>query len=672
VAVKSKLFVATDHGLFRLEEAQGCWALQNETMGSPPLQAVAHYGDSGLIAASDSGIWIASDVSDARLKWERLRLVFFNQISDVWSDRDFKNAIFVGTTSGALYYTSSPEKPFSFFAFSTEKIFYNGVTSFAPYIDEKGQFQLFFGSNMGVFYAYDNIEHPVGVAAWVDNAGNFYRAHSDDWWFWPVTTVVGFAGSYALGLAALLLLLWMPLPPILGRVWLISLIAKPLTISPPLGRWALFLGYRRRLAKEPMLTSVTHHYFGLTARLSDGKETAADSTGKILHAHLKRQLGGSNCVVLTGRPGTGKSTVLAKFAQMCIEKSNDLPDRRLLPILIPADYYKGSLVEAASRVLREKYGVPLDKSEMLEGQMQSGRLLFLFDGLSEVVAKAEAREEISQVTRLAEHKRCLFVIATRPLQPMPEMPVFELQPLTYTAIENLYLPTYQLSKAEEQLILSQLRVFGSGSIDALLFSMMIAATDATVSTPSRTQLFERYFRKLLKTEKDEKDLQWVGWRTALEHIAGWFALETGIRSRGLVHVKLMDHLVRKDVRNNDLGLVEYVRLYFNVQVSNELDLLEQVLNAGILTGRQTWRFAHDAFEEYFCASRLVHTIEENGKLPILDGWLRAPTEFVETLHYFAELASPEVTAVFFAAQVPEIWKASIRKSDMSSDHSGSA
>jgi hypothetical protein len=52
-----------------------------------------------------------------------------------------------------------------------------------------------------------------------------------------------------------------------------------LTISPALGRWALFLGYERRLRKMPAFAAVKTNYFGLSANLPDGEQTAPDSSG---------------------------------------------------------------------------------------------------------------------------------------------------------------------------------------------------------------------------------------------------------------------------------------------------------------------------------------------------------------------------------------------------------
>jgi hypothetical protein len=196
------------------------------------------------------------------------------------------------------------------------------------------------------------------------------------------------------------------------------------------------------------------------------------------------------------------------------------------PVLITASYYEGDLLKAAANTLRERHGVALDEN-LLHAQLQSGKFLILFDGITEVQAdKQQSLQEILRTARHADFQSCRFVIATRPLEGMPaDIPTFTLQPMTAEVISVL-LPRYNLGRDRESQVRRQLQSFGKKAIQPLLFTMALtqSSTEVKVSA-TRAKLFEAYFRRLLQAEANET--LWSGWRTALEGLAHRFLLSTG-------------------------------------------------------------------------------------------------------------------------------------------------
>jgi hypothetical protein len=652
------VFLATPNGVYALPSAQSTWRLDRKGIGDNPIVALCPYGDRGLIAASDTQIWWKSQAMQSK-GWEKLNANQpFVGINDVWSDPAYPDVIFASIGNGLLY-TTAPRELFHSYSFRPDRHPLPVTLRFGSTPRTDGKSILFLGSNLGAYFVYDDLERHGWAGRLFYLLERYQHDYSDRFWFWPVTVLGAFASAYLIGIACLLLLLAIEMPPLVGRSWLLTLIAKPLTISPPLGRWALFLGYRRRLRRTPSLIAVRRNYFGLSARLPDETQTAPDSSGQVLHAHILKQLKQRNCLLVVGRPGTGKTSVLSKLALLAGEKSSLAPLNKLIPVLIPAEFYKGNLLEAASRVLLERYRIPLDSKEMLIGQVEFGKLLFLFDGLSEVSTdRNDAASEMVHTAGLGAFQKSFFIITSRFFDGLPDVPRIELLPLTQEAIRDVYLPSYQLAPAKEEAVLQQVAQFGRDtSIDALLFAMILSAAQSQETSMTRSQLYEKYFRQALNVASPEKDSEWLGWKYLLESIAGWFSLTRGVRARGMTHFELMDLLLGKDPgRDASEAMAPKLRQYYGIKEREEIDLLARLSSAGILTKSTYWHFAHDSFEEYFCAQRIIRFMEDTGDIPDLHLWFRNPEDFLDIVRYFRESAPSEMQTKFFAQQgLPASW-----------------
>lgn len=131
-------------------------------------------------------------------------------------------------------------------------------------------------------------------------------------WLWPIVALGSSFKAYVLGITALLVLALRRGSTIFARTWLSSVAAKPLLITPRLGSWALFLGYTRRLGKLRAVGQAASGYFGLPAEDTSGAIVLPDATGESLHERIHQALGPQQPVLIIGKGGSGKRTLLAR------------------------------------------------------------------------------------------------------------------------------------------------------------------------------------------------------------------------------------------------------------------------------------------------------------------------------------------------------------------------
>lgn len=498
-----------------------------------------------------------------------------------------------------------------------------------------------------------------------------YRAKP---WLWAAASIVSCLGIYVVAVTALLFLAWRRGSAIFSRTWLISLCSKPLLITPGLGRWAIFLGYERRLRKLKDLEKAQANYFGLPADDDTRSPVSHDMTGEKLHHRITEVLFPQQPVIIIGDGGAGKSTLLARLAWLSTKGLLPGTLRQFRPVLVTAGYYGGDLVQSVADTLRERDKLAIDRN-ILNAQLQSGKYLILFDGVSEVSTDtAQALREMIRTARHADYDRCRFIFATRPMEGIPSnVSSFKLQPLTRDVLYNL-LPRYGLGREREKRIRVQLESLGDKPIEPLLFVMIMAQCYDDKLSSTKAELYERYFRCLLRAEGD--DVVWTGWRVALEALADWFLLRTGRRGVGLPHDRLM-RLIGERVNGDRSGtveksLIEKLRDYYHIKVADELDLLRKVESAGLLQPGRRWRFAHDTFEEYFAASFLVAQFDatDQAEWPLLRKWHDRGDEdymsgneegFLGVVDFMREMADKNTKNNVLRFDIPDSWRRSLCK-----------
>ena len=484
-----------------------------------------------------------------------------------------------------------------------------------------------------------------------------YDDYHKEPWFWPIATLGSFLTTYVFGVTALLLLAWQKGSTIFSRTWLSEVAAKPLLITPGLGRWALFLGYDRRLAKLKVVSQASKDYFGLPAEDSTDSTVLPEPTGESLHGRLAEVLAPQHPVMIIGKAGAGKSTLLARWAYLAIKGRLPATLKGFRPVLIPASYYGGNLLQAITDTLRQRDGVAVDE-KIMQAQLQAGKFLILFDGVTEVETdRQQSLQEILRTARSADYQGCRFLITTRALEMIPaEVFTIFLRPLTSDVV-SLLLSRYELGPVREKQVRRQLQSFGGKPIEPLLFTMAVRQSSDEHVSSSRAQLYERYFRLLLRAETNED--AWKGWQVALETLAWWFLLSTGKRGLGLPHEPLLDLVMGKTSDGQPReNLVEQLRRYYRLPAKDELDLLKQMEAAGLLQSGRRWRFAHDTFEEYFAASYVVSYFDKKEQWPILDKWAgdERAQEFLGVLGFVREMVDEPIREQMLKQSLPSLWQ----------------
>jgi hypothetical protein len=231
------------------------------------------------------------------------------------------------------------------------------------------------------------------------------------------------------------------------------------------------------------------------------------------------------------------------------------------------------------------------------------------------------------------------------------------------------LPRYSLDKEREKQIHRQLESFGSIPIEPLLFTMILAQDDINKISRTRSQLYERYFRRLLRAENDTT---WRGWCIILEEFARWFLLDTGSRGVGIMHEPLIDFM-KENKSSSEIPktLLERAHEYYDLPVKNELSILAALKSAGIVQETRQWRFSHDTFGEYFAAGWILSALERDRNLPNheqarnpeqllnLDRWKTNDAQiksFVSVFEFINEMAEKNTRGLLLKSDLPAAWR----------------
>jgi hypothetical protein len=561
--------------------------------------------------------------------WTRWRLNgMVGDITDLWVDPDHEPFAVITTSTGVFWTTDGD---------TLRKAVTTGEKDLRPrqLVRVKNGFVV--GGTGGLAVVADRVVREGFVASAYGRATKLRQHYARNWWYRPAEAVFGAVIAYLTAIGALLFATWERGSALLGRSRILRVATKPLVVVPALGRWALFLGYDRRL-RARLASRLTGTYFGLPAVVGDDL-IAPDADGRALHAAIATAAGPQKPVMLEGDGGAGKSTVLSRLADLACRGQLPAPLGKLRAVLLHASAYEGDLVDALVRTLADDLRVAINR-QMAVAQMELGGLLILFDGVSEIDGdKSGAVREIVATAQNAAFRRCRFIIATRPIVETPDdVSRFTLRPLHRDAIA-LLLSRFGITKAQEARVRRQLAAFGSAAIDPLLLRMAIAHSDSSDIRGNRNSLYEAYFRRLLRVEERGKDLLWDGWKRCLDLMSYWFVLQTGRRGRGLPHEELTDRLLGRD---STVSVMERLREDYGLAFTTARELLIYLQTSGILEKRGRWRFAHDTFEEYFAASFLAATVDSDRR-PTLFVWRgeEAKRDLGGILEFLSEMDASE-------------------------------
>ncbi|MBD2216764.1 HEAT repeat domain-containing protein [Calothrix sp. FACHB-1219] len=244
-------------------------------------------------------------------------------------------------------------------------------------------------------------------------------------------------------------------------------------------------------------------------------------------------------VLLVGRPGSGKSTSLARLLLEEAEKarsplnppflrgevkSSEPPFLRgaggIIPVLVELRYYQTSILDLIQDFCK-RHRLLLDTTT-IEQLLFAGDLLLLIDGINELPSEA-ARQDLYKF-RQDYQKTTPMIFTTRDLGVGGDLGItkkLEMQPLTAEQMQQ-FVCAYLPEQGEQMLqhLGDRLREFGE---TPLLLWMLCSLFDPKVGIPPNLGLVFREFTqnsyKNLKQDILVKDETWDWWFLLLQHLA---------------------------------------------------------------------------------------------------------------------------------------------------------
>jgi hypothetical protein len=654
--VGNDVFALPDHGAFLLSNDRQSWKSE-DSLAARVVFNIVKRGQDGIAAMTPENIFLRPLSSGS---WTQLHVQIAGATS-AWFDPNHPEVV-VAISGGGLSWNSDIfeatravqhwmlDRPLAFQA----------VFSICQIPSSPNQpATLLVGTDYGVYLLVDKLHRPGFVARSWRTAAEVWDRDVKEPWFWIVSVLISAVTAYLSAVLAIILLAWKGVGDWIGIDWLLSLVTKPMEIFPRLMRWVLFFGYRERSLKLPELVEASDRYFGLPATFTGGVTVNPDAEGSGLHNAIAKSLATSNCLLIQGEGGAGKSTVLARLTWLGLQQRLPGVLKNCLPIYVSSSSYEGDLVQAVSDTLKRRNGLPVDRhGEIVREQLQAGKILVLFDGISEIEgdkAKALARM-VAQVSD-KEMQNSWFVFSSRPLRRTPDaLPIARLEPLNLEVIERIYLPTRtDLDTEQRQQVLRQLSSFGTQAIEPLLLTLATNdSLDNTIAT-KKADLFERYFRRILRVQGEREQIAWQGWKKMLETFADWFMLDTGRRGFGLPH-RVLVRLMGGGVGSR--SLLGTIGAEYGLTFENEISVLEQLASIGILTSGIRWHFRHDSFEAYFAAGRILAGSEEDDPVDLQIWTGPFAKDFLPVIEFLGEMGTRDLVKMFLKqnSQIPGIWR----------------
>ncbi|MBW4441057.1 MAG: HEAT repeat domain-containing protein [Plectolyngbya sp. WJT66-NPBG17] len=305
-------------------------------------------------------------------------------------------------------------------------------------------------------------------------------------------------------------------------------------------------------------------------------------------------------VLLVGRPGSGKSTALARL--MLEEATN--PQARI-PVLVELRYWQGSI----DKLIHDSF-IRHDLSvEQVAEALK--RALILFDGVNELPSE-EARSQLSAFRR--NHPKLPMIFTTRDLSLGGDLGIekkLEMQPLTEAQMRE-FVRSYLLSEQAEKMLgqlSDRLREFGQTPL--LLWMLCEVIQQSPDSTLPRnlgeifkvfTEAYEQSSVRKHEVAALKGDVKPLSdrrvWKKALKALA-WLMMqgETPVDFRVVI--------------DRDEAERELSRVFPNEQFSIR-DILDDLLKYHLLQNRSADQieFRHQMIQEYYAAESLLERLPE--------------------------------------------------------------
>jgi HEAT repeat protein/energy-coupling factor transporter ATP-binding protein EcfA2 len=302
-------------------------------------------------------------------------------------------------------------------------------------------------------------------------------------------------------------------------------------------------------------------------------------------------------VLLVGRPGSGKSTALARLLLEESEKG----DR--IPVLVELRYWNEQgvlgLIQGFLRSLPTQVGLsPVEiHRTTLEELLRSNKFLLLIDGLNELPSEA-ARQDVLRFRR--EFPKVAIVFTTRDLSLGGDFGIekrLEMQPLTETQMRSFvtaYIP--EQSEAMLRQLGTRLREFGS---TPLLLWMLCGLFRQTGEIPANLgevfRVFTQGYEQRLKADVVlEGDRRW------------WAGLLQALAARMMIGDGSVEFQVAIDRAEVEAIFTGFLRDRETLAAGAARKGLEDLLRHHLIqTNGSQVEFRHQLIQEYYAAEWLL-------------------------------------------------------------------
>ncbi|WP_434685754.1 NACHT domain-containing protein [Pseudanabaena minima] len=313
-------------------------------------------------------------------------------------------------------------------------------------------------------------------------------------------------------------------------------------------------------------------------------------------------------VLLVGRPGSGKSTALARL--LLQDAENALKDQQAkIPVLVELRYLTSEANESSvcDRILAfmHKHDPALDIDEAgIKQLLRQGRLLLLVDGVNELPSD-RGRVMVNQFRELYQ-KTCPMIFTTRELSAGGDLGIgkrLEMQPLTEPQMQQFvmaYLPT-QGERLLRQLS-GRLREFGQTPL--LLWMLCWIFTPSQQIPPNLGMVFRDFIEKIYTSKikgsiTTYKNSQ-IWWGRLLQCLA--FEMISG--------ENLTDSRVAISRQRAERILVEFLKGKVEYPDDCAIRWLNDLLNHHLIqVSNDLIEFEHQLIQEYYAAEWLLGLLE---------------------------------------------------------------